>query len=319
MKPGKEVTRVQELIYEMRVEQVMIKNVITVSPDDPMSKLRLLLRDNRISGVPVTREDRLVGLVSIEDFITCLAEGKLDSPVKTRMTTDVKTVYNTDPLVHAVSEFDRWGYGRFPVVDRKTGKLVGIITKGDIVRGLLKKMEIDYHQVETHRYQAGPVLKDIFDHRTTLIFRHQVRGHDFDQAGEASSRLKKQLQRVGLVPEAVRRITIAAYEAEMNIVIYTDGGELVTRVSPHKVVVEAVDHGPGIRDIEQALQPGFSTAPDWVRELGFGAGMGLTNIRNCSDEMELHSTVGEGTRLRFTVKIDESHGTHHGATEKSET
>lgn len=128
-----------------------------------------------------------------------------------------------------------------------------------------------------------------------------IKGGSFDHAGEASSQLKRNLQTLGLPPDAIRRIAIASYEAEMNLVVFTEGGELVACVEPRKVTINAVDIGPGIPDIELAMQPGYSTAPDWVRELGFGAGMGLPNIKKCSDEMKLESKVGVGTNLQFTV------------------
>lgn len=128
-----------------------------------------------------------------------------------------------------------------------------------------------------------------------------IKGGNFDHAGEASSQLKRNLQTLGLPPDAIRRIAIASYEAEMNLVVFTEGGELVACVEPRKVTINAVDIGPGIPDIELAMQPGYSTAPDWVRELGFGAGMGLPNIKKCSDEMKLESKVGVGTNLQFTV------------------
>ncbi len=89
----------------------------------------------------------------------------------------------------------------------------------------------------------------------------------------------------------------------MNIVIYTDGGELIAEVDPQRVHLLAIDRGPGIPDIEKAMEPGFSTAPDWVREMGFGAGMGLPNIKNCADEMHLESTLGVGTRLEVVIYL----------------
>ena len=106
----------------------------------------------------------------------------------------------------------------------------------------------------------------------------------------------------------LRRIAIIAYEAEMNIVIYTSGGEILARVEPGLITIEARDDGPGIPDIELALTPGYSTATDWVRELGFGAGMGLCNIKDCADEMSLDSTVGEGTRLEAKIAAKGIHG-----------
>ncbi|HID90168.1 MAG TPA: serine/threonine protein kinase, partial [Anaerolineales bacterium] len=101
----------------------------------------------------------------------------------------------------------------------------------------------------------------------------------------------------------VRRVAIASYEAEMNIVIYADEGEITAEVRPEQIRIVAADKGPGIPDIEKAMEPGFSTAPEWVRELGFGAGMGLPNIENCADEMNLESTVGVGTRLEILIYL----------------
>ncbi|HID86218.1 MAG TPA: CBS domain-containing protein [Anaerolineae bacterium] len=300
----KEVTKIQELAYELRVEQAMTREVITVTPQSTMRELREIMRVNRISGTPVLEDGELVGIVSIEDLIKALASGELDATVGEKMTRDVVTLYADEPLVHAVSKFARYGFGRFPVVDRQ-GKLVGIITHGDIVRALLRKLEIEYHEEEVHRYRASHIFQDIIADETALVFRYHVVGKDFIRAGEASSGLKRTLSRLGIHPRVIRRVAIATYEAEMNIVIFTDGGEIVAEVTPKRVKIEAIDDGPGIPDVEQALQPGFSTAPEWVREMGFGAGMGLPNIKACADEMKLESTVGEGTRLEIIIYLDE--------------
>ncbi len=103
----------------------------------------------------------------------------------------------------------------------------------------------------------------------------------------------------------VRRAAIAAYEAEMNIIIHTtEGGEIKAEVQPGRLIIRAVDHGPGIPDIARAMQPGFSTAPEWIQELGFGAGMGLSNIQRCADEMKLESPEQKWTRLEATFYLN---------------
>ncbi|MBC7316800.1 MAG: anti-sigma regulatory factor, partial [Chloroflexi bacterium] len=119
-------------------------------------------------------------------------------------------------------------------------------------------------------------------------------------------KVKRALERLGAHPQIIRRIAVATYEAEVNIMIHSDGGEIVAEARPERVLVTATDIGPGIPDIEKAMQPGFSTAPDWIRELGFGAGMGLTNIKNCADEMRLTSEVGVGTRLEMVFYLTEA-------------
>ena len=143
------------------------------------------------------------------------------------------------------------------------------------------------------------------------MFQYEVKGGDFERAGESSSQLKGTLKRLGLRPEVVRRVAIASYEAEMNLVVFTEGGTIRVRLQPRALVLQAEDAGPGIADVQQALQPGYSTAPEWVRELGFGAGMGLTNIEESSDRFELQSATGKGTLLTasfFTSEQDHETG-----------
>ncbi|MCL4522441.1 MAG: CBS domain-containing protein [Acidobacteria bacterium] len=296
-----QAARTQELIYELKVQQAMTTKVITVEPENTMEDLRQILKLHQLSGTPVMNEGDLVGIVSVEDLIRSLLEGNGSEPVKQRMSANFVTLYADEPLVHAVQKFERHGFGRFPVIDRKTKELVGILTKGDIIRCMLQRLEIDFHEQEIRRYKPSDWFAELESDRTTLGLRYLIQGRNFQRAGEASSKLKQNLRTLGIAPEAVRRITIASYEAEMNLVIFTGGGELSAFVEPGKVTITVVDHGPGIPDIERAMQPGYSTAPDWVRELGFGAGMGLPNIKNCSNELKLDSKVGEGTNLQFTV------------------
>lgn len=299
------IGKVQELVREIRVGDVMKANVITVSPQSPMSELGRILKDKRISGTPVVDEDKLVGIISIDDFIRWLAGREPDCPICLKMTKDLHTLYADERVIHAVNRFDQLGFGRFAVIDRRNKKLVGIITKGDIVEGLLKKLELDYCREQTNHYTGRLFFDEISADRTALSFQYSVTGNDFGRAGEHSSRLKSTLQRLGLAPQIVRRAAIATYEAEMNLIIYTKGGQIRVRVDPAQILVRVEDSGPGIPDVEKALQPGYSTAPEWVRELGFGAGMGLQNIRNCASRMGLKSTVGKGTRLRINISIND--------------
>jgi len=297
---NKEITKLQELTYELKVEDAMTRKVVTVPPTATMAEFREILRVNRISGTPVVDNGKMLGIVSIEDLIKSLAAGELETTVGERMVTRPIVLYADEPLVHAVSRFNEFRFGRFPVIDRQ-GKLVGIITQGDIMRAVLRRLEVDYHEEEIHRYRASHIFEDILADDVALVFGYRVAAKDFARAGEASSGLKKTLSRLGIHPQIIRRVAVATYEAEINIVIYTDGGEIVAEVRPDRIRIEAMDKGPGILDIEQAMQPGFSTAPDWVRELGFGAGMGLPNIKSCADEMSLKSTVGVGTVLSITI------------------
>ncbi len=136
-----------------------------------------------------------------------------------------------------------------------------------------------------------------------LNFHFVVDGKDFTLAGNASGQLKKNLRELGLSPETVRRAAIAMYEGEINMVIHAGGGEADVTVTEELIEITLTDHGPGIKDINAAMQEGFSTAPDDIRSLGFGAGMGLPNMKRYSDEMTIESTLGEGTTIVMKIKI----------------
>lgn len=296
------LTKVQELVYELKVEQVMTRDVITLPPDATMAELKEVLRINRISGVPVVENGQMVGMISVESLIRALEQGEAQALIRDKMTRNVQAVRADDTLAGAVALFARFQYGRFPVLDAD-GNLVGIITQGDIVRGLLKQFETLWQSEEIRRYRASHIFEDIESEQTTLILRYRVAPRDFVRGGEASSKVKRALDRLGAHPHTIRRISVATYEAETNIMIHTEGGEIIVEARPEQIKVIAQDDGPGIADVEQAMQPGFSTAPDWIRELGFGAGMGLSNIKSCTDRMSLTSEVGKGTRLEMVFDL----------------
>ena len=136
-----------------------------------------------------------------------------------------------------------------------------------------------------------------------LSFNFAVDGSDFTSAGQASVLLKKNLRQLGLDPETIRRASIAMYEGEINMVIHAGGGEAVVTVDEQAITITLTDKGPGIKDIEQAMQEGFSTATDNIRSLGFGAGMGLPNMKRYSDEMTIDSVIGEGTTIVMKINI----------------
>ena len=137
----------------------------------------------------------------------------------------------------------------------------------------------------------------------TLTLRYEVPGDDFTRAGEASSDVKRKLKQLGYNPEAIRKVAIAMYEGEINMVIHAGGGEAVVDVDPKQVQIFLRDHGPGIPDVEKAMQEGWSTAPDNVRNLGFGAGMGLPNMKKYTDEMNIETEIGVGTKITMVVNI----------------
>jgi CBS domain-containing protein/anti-sigma regulatory factor (Ser/Thr protein kinase) len=297
------ITRVEELAYELKIEEVMTADVKVVTPDVHMLEVLELLRESRISGAPVVSDSDLLGVISIEDLIRSLLQGDLEASVGDYMSKDLITVNSFDPVVEALKVFSQARVGRLPVLD-KAGKLAGIITKGDITRGILGALERDYQLEEVRRYRASHLFEDIASDRTSLILRYTIEPRDFTRGGEASSFIKRALLRLGANPQIARRCGIAIYEAEMNLIIHTThGGTIRVEIEPHVILMEAIDDGPGIEDVELAMKPGYSTASDEIRELGFGAGMGLQNIQRCVDEMTLQSTMGTGTRLEMKIHL----------------
>lgn len=137
-----------------------------------------------------------------------------------------------------------------------------------------------------------------------LSFHFDVDGENFTSAGQASVQIKKNLRQLGLPPEIIRRVSIAMYEGEINMVIHAGGGHAEVKVDEQAIEIILDDKGPGIADIDQAMQAGFSTAPDTIRSLGFGAGMGLPNMKRYTDHMEIESEVGKGTRITMRVNLE---------------
>ena len=300
------ITRLEELAYELRIREVMTKDVFCLDPTMKMEEALNIFQKVRISGAPVTENQKLIGILSIEDLIHALRKNKLDAPVAEFMTVKLVTVHEFDPVVEALKTFANTQFGRLPVLD-ESEELVGIITKGDISNGLLSALQRDYQAEELIRYRASHLFEDIVSDRTSLILRYDILKGDFVHGGNASSNIKRALLRLGATPQIARRCGIAVYEAEMNLIIHTtNGGTIRAEIEPHKITMEAYDDGPGIEDVALAMKPGYSTATNEVREMGFGAGMGLVNIKRCVDEMKLISSKARGTNLYMIICLDDS-------------
>lgn len=138
-----------------------------------------------------------------------------------------------------------------------------------------------------------------------MKYHYIVPGDDFSRAGNASAEMKKILQQLGIPADIVKRTGVAMYEAEINMVVHAGGGEADISIDPERIVITMTDHGPGIADLQLAMQDGYSTAPDRMRELGFGAGMGLPNMKRNSDDMSITTVPGKGTTVTMTIRIPE--------------
>jgi len=299
---------VQELIYRLKVRDVMMTDVVTASPASSLREVQVMMRDRRITGVPILDGSRLVGIVSIGDIIEALDGGWIDEPAGLHMTTSPIVLEDDMPLSFAITWFNKYGYRRFPVLDRDSS-LAGIVTAADILRALLVEMNREVERLESDiaaphaSGESSHHAKDMHEPAVRLSFAS--RKFDFENAGKASAELKKELKVLGVDPAVIRRAAIASYELEMNQVIHSDGGVMEFSVAAGKIRIVARDVGPGIADVEAAMTEGWSTANQWIRSLGFGAGLGLPNAKRSSDEFSIESKMGVGTTIQVLVRYQE--------------
>jgi CBS domain-containing protein/anti-sigma regulatory factor (Ser/Thr protein kinase) len=298
---ARKISVAQVLVYELRVRDAMSKPPVTAAPSDSLRTIQNVMKTRRISGVPITEGDALLGIVSIEDIINALDRGYIDDSAEKHMARNVVTLRDHFSLVRAVAEFDRHEFGRFPVLDGND-RLAGIITRGDITDCLMQHLERRAEEALAH--EAALRAEHAADAAADrVVVRAHVRTGDYDSAGKVSQRMRQVLRDRGIDPEIRRRAAVVAYEAETNIIIHSLGGEIIATIDPDRVVIEAVDVGPGIESVDLAMQEGWSTAGRLPRELGFGAGMGLPNVKRCSDSLEITSDNKQGTRLRSEIYI----------------
>jgi CBS domain-containing protein/anti-sigma regulatory factor (Ser/Thr protein kinase) len=305
------ISRGEELSYELKISEVMTANPQTFSPENTMNEVLECFRAKHISGAPILENDKLVGVISLEDLIRCLVASDLGAPISKYMSRSPITVTQDELVVEGIKLFVSTGLGRLIVVNDQY-KLAGIITKGDLTRGILRALQKDYKEEELKRYRASHLFEDLTSDRSSMILRYNIHPGDFTHGGAASSNIKRALIRLGASPQIARKVAIATYEAEMNLIIHTtNGGYLRVEIQPHQIAIRTEDDGPGIKNVDLAMQPGYSTASEEVRELGFGAGMGLINISRCVDWMKLQSSEkGTILSMRIFLKEQETVGEH---------
>jgi len=289
-----------ELIQRLKVRDVMTTKLATVSRSATMREVQELMRQKKISGVPVEEDGRFFGLVSIDDIIRALGGGYIGDPCSKHMTTKLVVLEDDMPISFALRYFDRYHYGRFPVLNRDR-RLVGILCQRDINRALLVELSTELNRLEaaTGRHLAQDGVSNLY-----LLREFPICKYDFENAGKAANEIKHLLQERQIPPKIIRRIAVAAYELEINLCVHSDGGVLSWQISNGRAVIIARDAGPGIEDVEWACRDGTSTANEWIRSLGFGAGMGLANVKRVSDEFEVTSKKGSGTTVRAVVIVE---------------
>jgi len=285
-----------ELLFRLKIRDAMTTHLVTAQRQDSLRTVQELMKQNAITGVPIVDGKRLLGLISVDDVIRALDDGYIDEKVGPRMTRNLIVLEDDMPLSFGISYMEKYRFGRFPVLN-KGKELIGIITSRDIIVALLLEINREMEKLEQQNLPNPEVTKG----RTRKVF--QTRKFDFENAGKASSAIKRILKDKNVDATVTRRIATAAYELEMNQVVHSTGGRLSFTLDSDRAEVVATDSGPGIEDVELAMKEGYSTATEWIRSLGFGAGMGLANSKRVSDEFSIESEPGVGTTVRSIVYL----------------
>ncbi len=279
---------------QWKLSDVIRADVETISPSQTVRQASEQMRRRGLAGLLVVEDGRPVGIFSMLDLLIAAEGGQLDAPVSVHMTPDPVVLSCQETVLDALHQFGKWHYHKFPVVD-EAGKLLGVITLGDILYRMVSVLEAGEPEepVEAEDNPQWPVE-----------IEYALLGGDFARGGEASSRIKRALKQLGVDSRALRRVAIVCYELEMNVIIHAYRGVLRINATPREVEIICEDVGPGIADLDKALEEGFSTASEKVRAMGFGAGMGLPNVRKSSDSFEIGSTVGFGTRVSAVIRLN---------------
>ncbi len=293
---------IMELLQRFKVRDVMKRQVISIPRKTTMREAQKILRENRISGVPVSENDRLYGLVSVNDIIKGLDGGWMDEPCEDHMAKNLVVLEAGMPLSFALRYFNNYTYGRFPVLDANR-KLVGIISQRDVMRALLYELSVEIRKLERKTSPKAAALADQEAKENFYRKEWAVVHNDLSRAGHAANAIKGILRERKIERSVMRRVAVAAYELEINICIHSHGGVLVLLISDDKITITAKDRGPGIPDIEWACRDGTSTANDWIRSMGFGAGMGLSNSKRVADDFEIQSEIGKFTKVKCVFNI----------------
>ena len=300
---------IMELLQRLRVKDVMRDHdIISVERTDSMRFAQNLMKRNGISGVPVMEGKRLFGIVSVNDIIKALEGGWISEPCQQHMASNLVVLEEDMPLSFAIKYFQNYTFGRFPVLNKERD-LVGIVSQRDVMRVLMKELTNELARLEGRMVQKGDGDVAAASGESALPYysmrQFMVVRNDLSNAGKAANEIKKMMVEAGVEKKFVRRVAVAAYELEINICIHSLGGTITFIIDTEKATLIAKDKGPGIKDVEWACQDGTSTANDWIRSMGFGAGMGLANSKRVSDSFSIQSKIPTGTTVICEFKLKE--------------
>jgi CBS domain-containing protein/anti-sigma regulatory factor (Ser/Thr protein kinase) len=310
----KATSAVMEIILRLKIKDSMTTDLKTAARNDSLRKLQGIMKKRYVTAVPIIDNSRLVGMVTVNQIMSALDAGEMDFPAEKYMEKNLVVLEDDMPLSFAINYFNKYSYHRFPVINKEQ-RLVGIITSRDILITLLRELNAEMEDLEG-RIEKKLAAERV--HSPNIVTKDfMVTKFDFENAGRASFELKKMLKDRKISQKIIRRASVASYELEINLVIHSDGGRITFTIDDKKITIETHDEGPGIPDVNVVLQEGYSTANEWIRSLGFGAGVGLANTKRVSDEFNITSEVGKGTKVVSTIYMrgdeNESNGTGQGS------
>jgi CBS domain-containing protein/anti-sigma regulatory factor (Ser/Thr protein kinase) len=301
------LTKYIHIFQDLKADEIMTKNVVTLTPDKKLSQAKEMMKIKKVSGIPIVKEDKtLIGIVSIEDIILALESGTIIDKIEKHMSKNVVFVNEQETLSEIVEKFSRYKFGRFPVVDKRE-KVVGIISKEDILHSILEKFSLIYLHDEKRKSKLNQDRSLITGESLKISeaeFHYNINSTEISAAGEGAAHLKQFLKTQKIEEDITRRIGIATYEAETNVVIHSKSkGDIYCFLKKDRIIVRVIDFGEGIEDLNLAMKEGFSTAEDYVRELGFGAGMGIPNMKRFADKLVILSERKVGTQVEMVFYL----------------
>jgi len=295
--------RYAAIFEDIKAGDIMSTNVVEIAAEKKIAQAKELMKIKKISGIPVVDENRrLVGIISIEDIIRALEFNKLNDPIHRIMSTQVVTILKGDSLATVVDKFESFKFGRFPVVD-EDNRVCGIVSKEDILHGILEKFNLiyihDQKRTSTLNTEHSAITGEKLN-AEEATFHYRINSSDIDAAGTGAAMLKQFLSGKNFHSGIVRRVSVATYEAETNVVIHSKGeGDIYFFQDEDRFIVRVVDNGIGIEDLDKAMKEGYSTAPDHIRARGFGAGMGIANMKRFADKLVIISEKNAGTQVEM--------------------
>lgn len=291
----------KDIFQDLNVSDIMTTNVVTLLPDRKVARAKEIMKIQQISGIPIVdKNKKMLGIITVQDIVNALEYDKIEEPLSSMMSSPVISVTPEELVSEVVEKFNTFKLHRFPVVDKKN-KLVGIVTREDILHGIIEKFSLIYVHDKKRSSMLNSQFSPITGDQLTADraeFHYRIDNADISSAGSGAALLQQFLKKQEVDSEVTRKVGIVAYEAETNVVIHSKGkGDIYCFIKDDRIIVRVIDTGIGIEDLDKAMTEGFTTADEIVRGHGFGAGMGIPNMKRFSDKLVILSEKKVGTQV----------------------